>query len=256
MSNAGGWTSRSRRWDSPSADIVDLPPLTDGRIIRRYKRFLADVELADGTRITAHCPNTGSMRTCWTEGAPVQLSHSDSPRRKLPWTLERVDMGSGWVGVNTHRVNAVIAEGAAQGRLPGLESLRNVIREVTIDAGDSSARSRIDLLLSGAGAEALVEIKNVTLLDGRLVRFPDAVSARALKHVRLLQKLVSPNRRAVVLFAVNRPEGEGFAPADDVDPQYATALKAAAANGVEIVAVRLAHGPQCIDVGRPVPVLL
>ena len=235
---------------------MELPPLTDGRIHRRYKRFFADVELADGRRVTAHCPNTGSMRTCWAPGVPAQLSFSDSPRRKLPWTLERVDMGSGWVGVNTHRVNAVIAEAAARGRLGGLEMFRQVAREVKVDTGESGERSRIDLLLSGPGGEALVEVKNVTLLDGDLVRFPDAVSARALKHARLLERLAAEGGRTAIVFAVNRPEGEGFAPADDIDPAYGEALRAAADAGVEVFAIRLDHGSDSISAGARLPVML
>ena len=97
-----------------------LPPLVDGRILRRYKRFLADIELADGAIVTAHVPNTGRMTRCWMPGAPVQLSHSDDPRRRLAWTLERVDMGQGWIGVHTGRPNAVLAEGIAAGRIPAL----------------------------------------------------------------------------------------------------------------------------------------
>ncbi|HHH39013.1 MAG TPA: DNA/RNA nuclease SfsA, partial [Sedimenticola sp.] len=94
---------------------MQLPPLTAARMIRRYKRFLADVELADGSLLTVHCPNTGSMKGCWAPGAPVEISFSDNPKRKLAWTLERVDMGGGWVGVHTGRTNAVVAEAIREG---------------------------------------------------------------------------------------------------------------------------------------------
>lgn len=234
---------------------LDLPPLHDGRIRRRYKRFLADCELADGTPVTAHCPNTGSMKSCWEPDAPVQLSFSDDPRRKLAWTLERVDMGRGWIGVNTHRVNAVVAEAAAAGRLPGLEDLRDVRREVTVDTG-SGERSRLDLLLGGAAGTAYVEVKNTTLLDGALLRFPDAVSVRAAKHLHALRDLAATGHRAVILFALNRPEGEAFAPADDIDPNYGRTLRQVVAEGVEVLALRLQHSDSGIMPGPAVPVRL
>lgn len=232
-----------------------LPPLHDGRILSRYKRFLADVTLGDGTTVTAHCPNTGSMRSCWRPGAPVQLVHSADPRRKLAWTLERVDMGAGWVGVNTHRVNAVIAEAAGEGRLPGLEQLRSVTREVRV-AGPDGQSSRLDLLLEGEGPPAYVEVKNTTLFEGRLLRFPDAVSTRASKHLQALEGLVGSGFRAVILFALNRPEGSAFAPADDIDPAYGKALRHAAAAGVELIALRLRHGARTVSTGQRVAIEL
>jgi sugar fermentation stimulation protein A len=235
---------------------MDLPPLYDGRILRRYKRFLADVDLDDGRRVTAHCPNTGSMRTCWEPGAPVQLVHSDNPKRKLAWTLERVDMGAGWIGVNTHRVNTVIAEAASGGKIPGLEALREVRREVRVDEAAGHPAARLDLLLSGEGALAYVEVKNVTLLEEGRLLFPDAVSVRATRHLQVLQGLADSGRRAVILFALNRPEGRSFSPAEAIDPVYAATLRDVVANGVEVVAVRLHHGPRDIDVAGPVETVL
>ncbi len=229
---------------------MQLPPLTNGRILRRYKRFLADVELGDGSLVTAHCPNTGSMKGCWEEGAAVQLSHSDNPKRKLPWTLERVDMGAGWIGVNTGLVNAVMTEGIELGRIPGLTGYRRLRREVTIEL-DGHPRSRLDIgLYDGPGADALVEVKNVTLLDGSCLRFPDAVSERGRKHLDLLRALKHGGRRAVMLYAMNRPEGECFAPARDIDPAYAERLTEVAAAGVEVLAVRLRHLEQSIETGE------
>ena len=234
---------------------MDLPPLQNGHILRRYKRFLADVELAGGGIVTAHCPNTGSMRSCWQPGAPVQLSRSSDPRRKLAWTLERVDMGAGWVGVNTHRVNAVIAEAAKAGRLPGLERLRTVRREVRVPGLDG-ASSRLDLLLEGDGASAYLEVKNTTLLEDGLLRFPDAVSLRARKHLLALEALLAAGFRAVILFALNRPEGSAFTPADSIDPEYGRALRHAAGAGVEVLALRVRHGARTISADHPVAVEL
>lgn len=234
---------------------MDLPPLHDAVLIRRYKRFLADVELADGCRVTAHCPNTGSMLSCWQPGAPVQLWYSDSPRRKLAWTLERIDMGGGWIGINTHRVNGVIAEAAAAGRLVGFEQLTEVGQELPLQSDDGE-RSRIDLLLSNQQDKVLVEVKNATYLEDAVVRFPDAVSVRAVKHLRLLQQQVAKGRRAAILFAVNRPEGEVFSPADAIYPAYGKALREAVERGVEACAVRIVHGRCSITTGARVPVLL
>jgi len=224
---------------------VQLPPLTPGRILRRYKRFLADVILDDGRQVTAHCPNTGSMRTCWEPGAPVELSHSSDPRRKLAWTLERVDMGQGWIGVHTGRTNPVIAEAVEQGRIADLAGYRRLRREVAFQV--SGLAGRLDLALAdGPGPDALVEIKNVTLLDGRCLRFPDAVTERGRKHLELLAAACRQGLRGVILFALNRPEGAGFAPAADVDPDYARCLRQVVDAGVEVLAVRIAHGPQAL----------
>jgi len=233
-----------------------LPPLVDGRILRRYKRFLADIELADGAIVTAHVPNTGRMTRCWMPGAPVQLSHSDDPRRRLAWTLERVDMGQGWIGVHTGRPNAVLAEGIAAGRIPALAGYRRLRRELTY-APAGQAPGRLDIgLLDGPGPNALVEIKNVTLLEGERLLFPDAVSERGLKHLDLLLTARGGGYRAVILFAINRPEGICFAPAWSVDPRYAERLRQVAAAGVETLAIRLRHTPEGIEVGEDLPVEL
>ncbi len=232
-----------------------LPPLVNGWILRRYQRFLADVELADGRRVVAHVPNTGRMTGCWAPGAPVQLSHSDDPRRKLAWTLERVDMGGGWIGVNTHRVNGVVEEGVRQGRVPGLKGYRHTRREVMADV--VSAASRLDLLLEeGPAPPAWVEIKNTTLLVENALCFPDAVTTRGRKHLETLERLRHAGFRAVILFALNRPEGELFRPADEVDPEYGRALRRVVAEGVEAIAVRLRHGVDSIEMDGSVPVAL
>jgi sugar fermentation stimulation protein A len=194
------------------------------------------------------------MATCWAPGARVQLSHSDDPRRKLSWTLERVDMGGGWIGVHTGRPNAVLAEGVAAGRIPRLSGYREVRREVAF-APSGRERGRLDLgLSSGPAPDALVEIKNCTLLDGDCLRFPDAVSLRARKHLDLLAAAVAQGRRGVMLFALNRPEGRRFAPAWALDPAYGRRLAQAAAQGVEVLAVRLRHTPDALEVGAQVPV--
>jgi sugar fermentation stimulation protein A len=210
--------------------------------------------LSDGRIVTAHVPNTGSMATCWAPGAAVQLSHSPDPRRKLAWTLERVDMGAGWVGVHTGRPNTVLAEGIAAGRVGALAGYREVRREV-VYAPPGYPGGRLDLgLRGGPAADALVEVKNCTLLDGDWLRFPDAVSLRGRKHLDLLAAALAEGRRAVMLFALNRPEGQRFAPAWAVDAAYGRRLADVAGLGVEVLAVRLRHSAGGIEVAESVPV--
>lgn len=221
--------------------MYTLPPLTDGIILTRYKRFLADIELLDGRRVTAHCPNTGAMSTCWQPGAPVQLSHSDNPKRKLAWTLERVDMGQGWIGVNTGRVNHIIAAAISSGHIPQLGGYDQIRREPAFNVS-GHANSRFDILLSGSNRrETYVEVKNTTLICGETISFPDAVTERGRKHLELLAEAVKLGFRGVILFALNRPEGRFFEPAWQIDPEYGEALQRVYAKGVEILLVRLQH---------------
>jgi sugar fermentation stimulation protein A len=212
------------------------------------------VELPDGRVVIAHCPNTGTMATCWAPGAPVQLSQSNNPARKLPWTLERVDMGGGWIGVNTARPNQVIAEGIAAGRIPTLVGYGRLRRELPFEP-PGLPRGRLDIGLSeGPRPDALVEVKNVTLLDGDCLRFPDAVSERGRKHLDLLLAAVRSGLRGVILFAANRPEAERVGPAWSVDPAYGRRLLEVVEGGVEALAVRLVHRADGIDTGDLLPV--
>jgi sugar fermentation stimulation protein A len=234
---------------------MQLPPLVNGWILRRYKRFMADVELENGEQVVAHVPNTGRMTGCWRPGAPAQLSRDDNPRRKLHWTLERVDMGGGWIGVNTLRVNAVVAEGLQAGKVPALAGYRRLRREVT--PSEIPGSSRLDLLLEeGSAAPAYVEVKNTTLLLDDALCFPDAVTERGRRHLLELARLRQAGCRAVILFALNRPEGRFFRPADEVDPQYGRVLRQVSEQGVEVVALRLRHRADAIEAAGTVPVVL
>jgi sugar fermentation stimulation protein A len=226
-----------------------LPTLTDGRLLRRYKRFLADVELPDGRIVTAHCPNTGSMRSCLADKAAVQLSYHDNPRRKLKWTLERIDMGNGWIGVNTVLVNSVIANALEKGQIGQFSGLGPIQREVKVERPGLEA-SRLDFVIADeSGQSVYTEVKNVTLFEDDFLQFPDAVSVRAVKHLNLLRQLAGEGNRSVILFAINRPEGSCFRPAWEIDPDYARALKAAVKDGVELLPIRLIHRQQEIVVG-------
>jgi sugar fermentation stimulation protein A len=235
---------------------MQLPPLFEGRIQKRYKRFLADVVLDDGRLVTAHCPNTGSMQGCWEVDAPVQLSYSDNPRRKLAWTLERVDMGQGWVGVHTGRSNPVVEEAVREAVIPMLQGYHGIRREVTY-APEGFERARFDLFLSeGEQPDAWVEVKNVTLWQDEALTFPDAVTERGRKHLLLLSQACREGYRGVMVYALNRPEGGLFRPADEIDPAYGETLRSVVAQGVEVVAVRIEHGSRSMHVSGEVPVQL
>ncbi len=233
---------------------MKLPPLVNGLILKRYKRFLTDVELADGRIVTAHCPNTGSMLGCWQPGAPVQVSYSDNPKRKLAWTLERVDMGQGWIGVHTGRTNPVIGEAIRNGRIQGLAGYENIRNEVDFVVPGYD-RSRFDFMLSqGKERDAWVEVKNVTLWDGRRLLFPDAITQRGCKHLECLAEACRMGFRGIMIYALNRPEGDSFSPADEIDPVYGATLRRVVSEGVEVMAVRILHLKQALSVGGTVAI--
>ncbi|MBK8180309.1 MAG: DNA/RNA nuclease SfsA [Planctomycetes bacterium] len=231
---------------------IELPTL-QGRFLRRYKRFFADVELDDGRVITAHCPNTGSMLGCLEEGRRAVLRDSLNLERKLRYVLQALQVGRTWVNVDTGLPNAVVPAEIARGRLPELAGYDNVRREVKY-----GANSRIDVLLERAdGARCYVEIKNTTLARGRVAQFPDAVTERGLKHLEELSKLARlPGHRAVQFFFVSRADVDAFSPAEDIDPAYAAGLRRAAAAGVEILAYRARVRPESLTLERRLEVRL
>lgn len=213
-------------------------PLTKGRLLKRYKRFLADVKLPDGSEVTAHCPNTGSMLGCQPENARVLLSVSDNPKRKLKYTWELVETAAGfWACVNTARPNAQAREAIEHGVVSELKGYPQCRAEVRY----GSEKSRIDLHLSGheSRADAWVEVKNVTLCDDQGVGyFPDAVSTRGQKHLRELIAQVEAGERGVLLFVVNHTGIQSVKPADHIDPAYGKLLRQAWQAGVEVLAYR------------------
>lgn len=231
---------------------MKLPTLICGRLIRRYKRFLADIELDDGTVVTAHCPNSGSMKGCDRPGAPVRLSISNNPARKLLYTWELVQIDNYWVGLNTMLPNRLTEEGILNGTVAELLGYRNIRREVPY----GSERSRIDLLLEGEQKRCFVEVKNVTLVDGGQALFPDAVTERGQKHLRELMEVVANGDRGVIMFTVQRGDGLSVAPADLIDPVYGTLLRKAARQGVEVLAYRAMVTPEEIRLTGRLPVIL
>jgi len=230
---------------------MDLPqPLLPGRLVRRYQRFLADVELADGRLVTAHTANTGSMRQCAVPGAAVLLSPSDNPKRKLAYSWELVQVEGHWVDINTHRANRVVEEALRNGSLEGLAGYR-------VRAEYPFGESRIDFLLESDTERVLVEVKNVTLCCGpQLACFPDAVTTRGQKHLQELMAARRDGWRAVIFFLVQRGEATGFTPADAIDPEYGRLLRQAVAQGVEARAYRTVVTPQANRVGTRIPVCL
>jgi sugar fermentation stimulation protein A len=210
--------------------LIERRGLVPGRILKRYKRFLADVELEDGSVVVAHCTNTGTMRTCWEPGDLVLLEPAANLERKLKYTWIACRREGAWVGVETGIPNKVVAEAARQDVLPGLTGLREVRTEVKY--GDEN--SRIDVwALDAAGRQVFIEVKNATLKVGDVACFPDAVTARGLKHLRELQGMVRQGHRAAIAFFVHREDVAAFDAAREIDPAYAQELDSAAQNGVE-----------------------
>ncbi len=214
-------------------------PLHAGTLIKRYKRFLADIRLDDGTEVTAHCPNSGSMLGMKEPESRVFLRHVPDPKRKLKWTWELVEADGVWVGCNTQRPNQVAEWAIREGHVPGLTAAEGLRREVKY-----GGNSRIDLLLGNEAAGlTYVEVKNTTLARDGVAQFPDAVTTRGAKHMDELAAMAQEGHRAIVLFFVNRSDCERFAPAADIDPNYADALQRAVEAGVEVIPLGMDVSP-------------
>jgi sugar fermentation stimulation protein A len=227
-------------------------PLTEGRLLRRYKRFLADVELAGGEVVTAHVANPGAMLGLAEPGMRVLLSRSASLTRKLPWSWELVEAEGALVGINTAHPNGIVAEAIAEGAVAELAGYDILRREVRY--GKSS---RIDLLLTGAGKpDTYVEVKNVHLSRvAGLSEFPDSVTARGAKHLAELSDMVATGHRAVMFYFVHRGDTTAFRLARDIDPAYAVAFDKARAAGVEMLAYQCRVTAEEVVVTRRLPVL-
>ena len=226
-------------------------PLIEGCLLKRYKRFLADVELNDGDIVTAHCPNTGSLKGCLQEGARVILRDSQDPKRKLRFTLQTIEVDGTWVNVDTSLPNAVVAEAIESGRLRPLSGYDSLRREVRY-----GENSRIDILLERGEERCYVEVKSTTLTQGSMALFPDAVTARGRKHLEELARMVEEGHRGVIFFHVSRADVTRFAPADEIDPAYGKVLREVAEQGVEVLAYSTEVLPGSIEVRRKLPVKL
>jgi len=216
---------------STSLKYLAWPELTPGILVKRYKRFMADVQLAYGTVVTAHCPNSGSMRECCEPGRTVHLSFHDNPKRKLKYTWELIEMPTSIVGINTLIPNRLVAESIKAGLVSDLNGYDNVAREVK-----TSDNTRLDILLSSEdGNRCYVEIKNCTLVKEGVACFPDAVTSRGLKHLLELSALVSKGYRCVIFYVIQRMDAKIFQPADHIDPAYGRELRQVLKHGVEIL---------------------
>jgi sugar fermentation stimulation protein A len=225
-------------------------PLLPGILIRRYKRFLADIKLDSGAQIVAHTPNTGSMKGVCIPGERVMVSHHDVPTRKLKYTWELIYLEGGWVGVNTHLTNRIAAEALAAGRIPAFRNYKSFRSEVKI-----SADTRIDFVL-GTRGKMLLEVKNVTLVEDGVARFPDSVTTRGTKHLRHLIQERERGGKAAMLYVCQHHAGTVFEPADDLDPLYGETLRKAAEAGVRIEAWVATVSPREIILSHRIPTKL
>ena len=228
---------------------MQFRPLREGRLLRRYKRFLADVALPGGEVITAHCPNTGAMTGCVEEGATVWLSRSDDPKRKYADTWELVATSRGLACIHSALANKVVREAFESGRIPGFDNYPDVRGEVKY-----GANSRADLLLAGPAGRVFVEVKSVTLCgDGGQGLFPDAVSERGRKHLRELQQVLDAGTRSVLFFCVFHAGINRVSAAGEIDPAYRDALASAQAAGVEVLVWRTALSPTELVLEQALP---
>lgn len=228
---------------------MNFPELQEGILLRRYKRFLADIELPDGETITVHCPNTGAMTGCAVPGSRVWLSRSDSKTRKYPHTWELVETEAGMACIRSVLANQVVGEALASDQIPGFEDYPTVRPEVKYGEG-----SRADFLLEGDTGRVFIEVKSVTLWrDGALGAFPDAVSERGRKHLRELQAVLDKQTRSVMLFCVFHSGIDSVCAAGDIDPAYREALLDAIEAGVEMLAWKADVSPVGVTLSHSLP---
>lgn len=228
---------------------MNLPPVRqDGTLIKRYKRFLADIALDNGEILTVHCPNSGSMRGCSSPGSPVLLSKADNPKRKYAWTLEMVQNNGVWIGINTGITNKIVHEALKNGTITDFGSIHVIRPEIKV-----SDKSRLDFLLETDNGPVYLEVKNCSLAEGGMALFPDAVTARGTKHLQELHQLRQEGFGAAVLFCVQRVDAKCFAPAVEIDPLYAQTLQQVAANGVQVLAWQAQLEPDQIRITTKLP---
>jgi len=235
--------------------VVYPDTLVEGELLRRYKRFFADVRLDSGQIVVAHCPNTGRMTGCNSPGFRARVSPANNPKRKLQWTLEQVNDGSTWIGVHPSRANRLAVEAIESGVIGELSGYKTLETEKRY-----GEKSRIDILLSGHDSrpESLcyVEVKSTTLAENGTGFFPDAVTERGTKHLRELTAMRRQGHRAMVLFCVARADCHTFRPADEIDPTYGQTLRESIEAGVEAFAYRAEVEANAIRLAERLPVEL
>jgi sugar fermentation stimulation protein A len=231
----------------PGSGRLVWPSLIQGTLIQRYKRFLADVRLRNGHVVVTHCPNSGSMLACCEPGRTVYVSRHSNPKRRLSYTWELIEMPTSLVGVNTMVPNRLVKAAILAGRIQGLTGYERVCSEVTY-----GTNSRIDLLLEKGLKRCFVEVKNCTLVTDGVASFPDAVTARGLKHLKELQNQVRSGDRSVMFYLVQRMDAGLFRPADPIDPAYGQELRRAIQNGVEAMAYDVTIDLKGIEINREI----
>ncbi len=209
-----------------------------GKFIKRYKRFLVDVELESGEIVTAHCTNTGSLKSCIIENAPVVITEANNKNRKTRYTWEMIDVGSCWVGVNTLKANEIAFELLKENKIPRFENLDTIRREVKFNS------SRFDIYAEKGKEKIFIEVKNVTYREGDFALFPDAKTKRGQKHIEQLLKAKREGYRVALFFIIQRDDVKKFKPAENIDPEYSKLLKRASKEGVEILPIMIKVKPK------------
>lgn len=226
-------------------------PYQFGHLIKRYKRFLADIRLENGDTLTVHCPNSGSMKGCSDPGSPVVISRSVNPKRKYAWTLEMVQANNTWVGVNTSLTNHLVQEALEKMVIDDFGIIDTISREVRV-----SDKSRLDFLLQTGGQKTYIEVKNCSLAEGRSALFPDAVTKRGTRHLHELAHLVGLGFAAGLIFCVQREDTDYFTPAVSIDPVYSETLHQVQKAGVKVLAYQAEVQPDSVAIVRKIPVLM
>ena len=224
--------------------------LVHGILIKRYKRFLADVLLDDGTQVVAHCTNSGSMKSCLENGAEVYLTHNPDPKRKTKFTWEMIKINGDWVGINTLIPNKLAFDAVLNGSIKGLDSYTRVKREVKWED------SRFDIWAENNEETCFIEVKNVSMKVGDFALFPDAVTTRGRKHLETLIRVKQAGMRAVMLYVVQRSDVSKFSTANEIDPEYGQTLLKAIENGVEVLVVQAKVTPEEISLQHLLPIEL
>ncbi|MCB9000551.1 MAG: DNA/RNA nuclease SfsA [Bacteroidales bacterium] len=222
-------------------------PLIHGNLVKRYKRFLTDITLDNGQLVTAHCTNSGSMKTCLEDDAEVYISKSANPNRKLPYTWEMIKINGNWVGINTFNPNKLALEILSEGWIKELPHFDFLKPEVKF--GDS----RFDVYGEAGSEKVFVEVKNVTYKDGIYARFPDAVTTRGLKHLHTLVEAKAQGYRTIMLYIIQRMDVEIFTPAWNIDSNYGKGLVEAHSKGVEIIPLQVKVTPKVIEPYKILP---
>lgn len=232
----------------PGSGRLVWPPLIQGTLLQRYKRFLADVRLRNGHTVVVHCPNSGSMLACSEPGRTVYLSRHNVPKRQLRYTWELIRMPTSLVGVNTMVPNRLVKAAILADRIQGLSGYDRVRSEVPY-----GTHSRIDLLLEKGSLRCFVEVKNCTLVTNGVASFPDAVTARGLKHLKELQAQIRSGDRSVMFYLIQRMDANLFRPADAIDPAYGRELRRAMENGLEVMAYDVTIDVNGIELNSEIP---